>query len=244
MRKLITVSLAVLALMALMVGGVSAQDSDSNERTITVTGSGDTFGEPNMATIVLGVEQSSDSITDAYSNVNQTLDTIIQQLNELGVSSDDIQTSDLSIFTEQRPPMPGESGMQGEEQRSFRVMNRVNVIVRDLGMLEDVIDTAVNAGANNIFGLNFSIEDPSELEAQSRVQALQEARTRAQQIADALNVELGAVQTVVEEADSFVRPAAESAMMGRGGAGGAAIERGQLSVTVNVRVTFAIAGNS
>jgi hypothetical protein len=244
MRKLLTVSLAALALMALMVGGVSAQDSDSSGRTITVNGSGSTSGDPDMATITLGVEQRNESIADAYSEVNQTLDTIIQQLTDLGISEDDIQTADLNIFTDERPPRPDENSMVGETQRSFRVMNRVNVVVRDLSLLEDVIDTAVNAGANNIFGLNFSINDPSDLEAQARVQALEEARARAQQIADAIGVELGAVQTVVEEGDSFVRPAAEAAMGGRGGGGGAAIERGQLSVTVNVRVTFAIAGDS
>jgi hypothetical protein len=235
-------TLAALALMALAVTGVSAQDS--NTRTITVNGSGSTSGDPDMATITLGVEQNSESIADAYSQVNETLDSVIQQLTEMGINENDIQTTDLSIFTENRPPTPmqqNESGM-AEPQTSFRVMNRVTVIVRDLSMLEQVIDTAVSAGANNIFGLNFSIEDPSALEAEARVQALEEARTRAQQIADALNVELGAVQTVVEEGDSFVRPAAESAAMD--GRGGAAIERGQLSVTVNVRVSYAIAGDN
>lgn len=243
MRKIFKMTLALVALMALAATGVSAQDS--GDRTITVNGSGSTFGEPDMATITLGVEQRSDNIADAYSQVNQTLDTIVQQLNELGISENDIQTADLSIFTENQPPTPMQGEMaENQPQNSFRVMNRINVIVRDLSLVEEVIDTAVSAGANNIFGLNFSIQDTSALEADARVEALEQARTRAQQIADALNVELGAVQTVIEEGDSFVRPAAESAMMGRGGGGGAAVERGQLSVSVSVRVTFAIAGSN
>lgn len=233
--------LAVGVVIGLLVVSVAAQgdssmSTDTTQRTITVTGSGSAFGDPDMATIMLGVEQGSPSVSEAYSTVNTTLETVIADLTALGINENDIQTMDLSIFTNQMPP-----AMDGTMQFEYRVSNRISVIVRDLDQLEDVIDTAVNSGANNVFGLNFSIADTSDLEATARVSALEVATDRAGQIAAALGVELGAVQTVIEEGNGgFIRTANESLEMAMGG-GGAAIERGQLSVSVSVRVTYAIA---
>ncbi|MEL6527646.1 MAG: SIMPL domain-containing protein [Chloroflexota bacterium] len=238
MRTFLKTLFVISAMLALMITGVSAQETDSvdnTERTITVTGNGSAFGDPDIAVIVLGVEQSSTSISEAYANVNTRLDAIVADLTALGIAENDIQTMDLNIFTNQ-----GIGSMGGASQVEYFVSNRISVIVRDLEMLENVIDTAVSEGANNVFGLNFLISDTSELEATARIDALDQARDRAQQIADALGVELGQVQTVVEDGGSFVRSSAESTEMAMGG-GNATIERGQLSVSVSVRVTYSIA---
>lgn len=241
MRTIVQRSIAIVATLVLVigVGMVAAQegDDDTDTRTIQVTGSGSAFGEPDQASLTLGVETVNEDISAAYADVNTRVDNIVQNLINAGVAQEDIQTSDLNIFMENRQEMAPPPGAQ-PTPNSFRVMNRVTVIVRDLDNLENVIDTAVNAGANNLFGINFSLSDPASLESQARTEALEQARTRAQEYADALGVTLGDVQMIVEEGGGFVGPANEARAMG--GGGGASVQRGQLAVNINVRVTYAM----
>lgn len=233
-----TIALVIAIALTVGVGVVAAQDNTDDgtpTRTIQVTGSGSAFGDPDQATMILGVETINQDVSAAYADVNSRVDSIVQSLISAGLAQEDIQTADLNIFMENRQqmaPPPGAESMPN----SFRVMNRVSVIVRDLDNLENIIDTAVNAGANSLFGINFSLSDPAALESEARTEALEQARVRAQEYADALGVTLGDVQMIVEDFGGFVGPAAEA--RGMGGGGMTSIQRGQLAVTINVRVTY------
>lgn len=229
-QKFLNVAI-VLVVFALVAGSTMAQEG----RTITVSGEGFAYGDADMATVEVGFTSASDSISTAYSDANITIENVINALVEQGVAREDIRTIDFNIFTEERP---GE--MMTDFQRIFRVSNRLTVTVRDVDNIENVIDAAVNAGANNIFGLNFTIQDTASLESDARVNALNHARSRAEEIASALGVSLGQVVSVAENADGRAFPFAEQAMRGIGGGGGAVIEQGSLSVAVRVTVTYAI----
>ena len=65
----------------------------------------------------------------------------------------------------------------------YHVSNQVEVTVRDINQLGDVLDKAVAAGANNIYGVNFSVEDTAKLEADARAKAVADAKSRAESLA-------------------------------------------------------------
>lgn len=228
-QKFLSIAM-VIVLTALVAGGTMAQE----RRTITVTGEGAAFGNPDMATVEIGVTAANASIGEAYSEVNANIENVINALVAQGVARDDIRTVDFNIYTDER---------QGETpddiQRLFRVSNRLSVTVRDVDNIESVIDAAINAGANNIFGLNFTIQDTATLESEARIKAFEHARLRAEEIASAVGVTVGQVVSVTENANNFPSPVADAVRSQMGG-GGAVIEQGSLSISVSVSVTYEI----
>jgi len=100
---------------------------------------------------------------------------------------------------------------------------------------------SIDAGANNIFNLQFDISDPSALAQEARRSAISEAQEQAQQIADTLNLELGQPIVVVQSSGTGGRAALPAFSEGAGGGGGAAVEPGRFSVQVSVQITYRIA---
>lgn len=238
--------LAVLALLVLSAGAVSAQEVTPQPgyptNTITVSGFGTAAGEPDVAYTELGVELSDPDLATAFAQTAETMNRVISALVEAGVDRTDIQTTGVNIYPQdQFDP----TGTNAAPQRVYLVRNTVRVTMRDVNQIEPIITAAVEAGANTIYNLNFGIEDTSGLEQEARVDAVADARDRAAQLASALDVAVGApiVITEVINAGGPVFP------LGGGGLGGANVQfdvsqpvsAGQLTVTVAVQISFAIA---
>lgn len=222
----------LVVLSLIIVPMAMAQDSSPAANTITVTGVGISYAQPDMATIEIGVEIPDEDLAKAYSQVNTTIENIINALVQLGIAREDIRTSGINIYSENYGMMP-----DGNAQNRYRASNRVVVTVRDLSTIESVIDTSVASGANSIYGLQFGISDTSALEAQARTMAMNDARVRAGQIADNINATLGDV-TAVTEFQNGSSPI-NFANKGLGAGGGAVIEPGRFSVSIALEVTFA-----
>lgn len=220
----------VLLVALLLVAPAVAQETGTAQNTITVTGTGKATASPDIATVDIGVEVPSTDIATAYSQVNSTIESIVEALVTLGVAREDIRTSGINIYSE---PIMGPEGQSGYQ---YRVGNRVNVTVRDLALIENVMDTAVNSGANVIFGLQFGISDTAALENEARTKALDDARARAGHIAENIGVGLGDVVTVVEMSSGGFPPVYDGGF----GGGAAVVEPGQLSVSLSIQVTFAM----
>ncbi|GAB4516295.1 MAG: SIMPL domain-containing protein [Anaerolineae bacterium] len=234
--------LVVLVLALLAVIPVSAQTMPApTTDTITVTGFGDAFGTPDRASIDIGVEVLNNDIAVAFEEANATIDRIISAMVEAGVAREDIRTVNLNVYLDRfggGMPMP----MDGSAPTpTYNVNNMVNVVVRDITLVDEVITAAVEAGATSIFGLNFTIADRADLEADAREEAVNDANERAAALAELVGAELGDVVNVVEVTGGFGYPIpyAMDSAMGLGG-GGATIEPGQLSVSMQVQVTYAI----
>ncbi|HEM61851.1 MAG TPA: DUF541 domain-containing protein, partial [Chloroflexi bacterium] len=156
-------------------------------------------------------------------------------LRETGVPEEDIQTVDYSIH----PEIDWES----EEHRviGYVVVNSVLVKMREMEKVGDVLDAATTAGANNVYGIQFTFDDPSALREQARAEAMAEAEKKADALAQLAGVRLGSPRYISE---SFVEiPPYErmySAPAGMGGADGVSVSPGQLEVTVQVQVTYEI----
>ena len=121
---------------------------------------------------------------------------------------------------------------------TYHLSNIVSITVRDTEAVQAVLNAALDAGANSIQNLSFGIQDSASLEQDARLQALQDARERASQIAEAIGGTLGDELIVVEGGSSFPGVRFDMAASGIGGGGG--IQQGQLSVTMQLQVTYAL----
>ena len=117
---------------------------------------------------------------------------IANVLQGLGVEEKDVQTSNFNVY-----PSSNYDPMTGQVTGTYFVVdNTVTVIVRDLSKLGDVLTAVVEAGANNIYGITFDVEDRDAAVIQARELAIQNAKDKAQEIADAAGVELGDLQSI------------------------------------------------
>jgi len=192
--------LTLLALMAFALPA-AAQDTAPPANTITVTGSGSAAGTPDIAEMVLGVEKTNSDIGTAYNDVNTTLEAVIQALRDAGVAREDIRTANLSIFQDRGMMDPASSGMSGA---TFIVRNEVQITVRSIDLVPQVLNAALEAGANQVFGLNFSISDTTDLERAARSDAMADAETRAAELAALIGAEQVAVLGLEGQGEGLV----------------------------------------
>jgi uncharacterized protein YggE len=238
-----------------MVAGVMAPGADSvlaqgvstpvpagqTTRTIEVGGEGRVSVTPDAASVVVGAEIFNATLTEAQAQANAITAEITAAATAAGVEEDDLQTVNYNVWVVNQYDENGTIvGVQG-----YTVTNQLQVIVRDLDAVGGLLDDMVQAGANAIYGISFFVSDPSEAASQARQLAVEDARTRADELASALGTEITGVVSVVET--SAPSPASQDMMYegaaggGRGG-GPVPISSGTTEVVVTVNVVFEIAG--
>lgn len=209
--------------------------------TITVVGEGSAKIEPDIAVTTIGVQVADAEVQMASSNAQATMEAVLAALTAQGVADEDIQTTGFTIFAEFAPADPTSEQPQAP---LYRVSNNVNVTIRALDQVAAVLDAAIAAGANNIFGVTFSVDDPSQAESDARAQAIEKAAAKAQELAELTNLQLGSILSVSEVIGSqggyFASPGLRTdSAAGMGG--GSPIAPGQLSVSVQLEVVYSAA---
>jgi hypothetical protein len=217
---------------------VTSDPAPQRVREITVVGVGRVNLVPDIAKINVGVEARADTVAEAKAKVDRQMEAVTAALNELGVAEKDIQSSHYSIYYEQEPyPQPREEGPSGEPQGAYRVLSMLEVTVRDVEKAGQVLDGVVTAGANQVYGVSFTASDDQAWQSQAREKAMADARARALEFATLGGVELGEVLSISEVIGGNVYFAYAERGMGGGGGG---IAPGELEMSTQVQVTFAL----
>ena len=222
---------------SVLAGGVSAQTTTSSADTgIAVSGTGKVSVKPDVVMSSIGIQVNGSSLSDATSQANTKMAAVISQIKSMGVADKDLQTTNYSVqpITDQSKPDGGTGKITG-----YQINNQVNVTVRKIDDLGKILDAAVAAGANSIYGVSFSVDDPAPYQQQARAAAVKDAQDKAGQLAKAGGLTLGKIVWISEGTVSpqpLFRAAAAS--IGLGGA--VPVESGQMDVTVSVDVRFAL----
>lgn len=227
----------MLLTLFLLLTFVTAAQAQEAWRALTVTGSGSASGAPDMALVRLGVQTSDEDVLAAFDRSNRITADIIEALLALGIERADIQTSGLSLFQD-RPYDPYSDVEDGTI--IYWAQNTLRVTLRDVSLVGEALGASVQAGANSIDGLSYGISDPGELAAAARELAVADARARAEHLAELTGAQLGRVFTI-SEVDGGFRARAESlefAAMAADAGGAATVEAGQLSVSVQLQITW------
>jgi uncharacterized protein YggE len=173
--------------------GVDDPATANAKRVITVRGTGLVEGTPDVLELMVGVDTRGKSAGDALAENSKLTIQVLQVLSDAGVADKDVQTSNLSIS-----PVYDEDN---EVVIAYEVGNHVIARIHDLGKAGHIVDAATKAAGDQVVvqGLYFSIDDNSDLVARARADAVKRAKAQAQQLADAAGVELGPLQSIVEE---------------------------------------------
>ncbi|WKZ37591.1 MAG: SIMPL domain-containing protein [Anaerolineales bacterium] len=236
--KFIAFVILALALVLSACGPTTInQAAPENLRTLNVSGLGVVYLTPDIAYINVGVNTQRDNAAEAV-DVNKTQTTaVIEAIKDFGVDAKDIRTTNFSIWSNQQyDPMGQIIGT------NYVVDNTVNVTVRDLDKLGDLLDAAISAGANSIYSIQFDVEDKAEATEEARTKAVEDAKNEANGLAEAAGLSLADIQTI-----SYYDASPYPYFEGKGGGGGAAMETaavpiqpGQLAISVTVNMTYTI----
>jgi uncharacterized protein YggE len=231
-------ALSVLAGCAASPAAAQTPVPGETPRTITVTGTGIAYGSPDVATATVGAQTRNTDPGAAMTQNEQRMEAVIAAIRALGIAPNDIQTTNFSIYAQQDyDPATG----RPLETITYVVDNSVSITVRDVAMLGDVLSGAVDAGANSVYGVSFSVADPAALEAQAREKAFADARARADQLAQLAGVSIDTVLSVSETLGSVPSPVyARDMAAGMGGAAAVPVQTGQIQVNLSVNVTYII----
>jgi uncharacterized protein len=210
--------------------------------TIAVNGIGTVQVDPDTARLDLGVLSNNESLEVAQTEVSEGLANITQVLTDAGVAAEDITTSSYNVYPV--PEYDRDGNYVGVSR--YEVSSGVSIIVRDIESVGTILDAAVEAGANNVWGISFYVDDPSDAAAQARTMAVEDARAKADQLATASGSVITRVLSINETSSPMPTPKDYYSGMGGAEMDMAAeampvpVSPGQTDITVTVQVIFEI----
>jgi hypothetical protein len=242
MRKRLYVMGALLAAASLalsacggLTGATGGASSAETPRTLTVTGSAQVALTPDIAYIQVGVHTEGETVGEAVNTNNTQVEAVKNALRNMGVEDKDLQTSNFSIYqTDKWSPDGTTYG------RVYSVDNTVYVTVRNLANMSALLQAAVEAGANNIYGIQFDVADKQAALEQGRGLAVSDAQRQAEQLAGAASVSLGEIRSITHYSGAYASPFYGYGGYGGGGSEGPSISAGQLMLQVEVTVVYDI----
>ncbi len=232
MKKLFVILLALLMLLAVPVLAES-------ENTLRVTGSATLSLAADRATVYIGANTNGESVQEAQEKNAVTMDKVLKAIEDAGIPKSDIITNqyDVGVSNDGYGYMSGGGG-----KTTYRVNSMLFVTVKNLDLLAKVVDEATKAGANSIYGLEFSSSKGEEAYDRVMTLAVEKAKKNAETLAAATGKKLGAIIRVEDGGVYRGQYAASNSldMMSEKEAG-AAIVTGDVSLSATVTLEFELA---
>lgn len=202
--KFLILPLAALAVIA-MAGAAYGQISpyydpyyptpvstirDTNN-TLYMTGTATEKIEPDRVMAFFAVETIDETAGDALRTNSETMNAVLDALKEAGVSENETQTAYFSIY-----PNYNYSEFGTPEPSGYVATNSIVVESSNLSNVSDWIDAAISAGANRVDSLSFTVSEErlGEIRADLTQEAVDNARSKADSLAQALDVEITGVK--------------------------------------------------
>ena len=156
---------------------------------------GEAYVAPDQATVTGGVVSFAPTSRGAADSNAEQMNDVVVALRRAGVEARDIQTQNLSLS-----PQFNYNGSDGAPPTitGYQATNNVTVRVRDVSKASDLLTTMFEAGANNVFGPNFSLTDDTDAVAEARAEAVADATLQANAYANAFGLKIVRVLRVSE----------------------------------------------
>lgn len=219
--------------------------------TITVSGTAKKEQVNQIANFTAGVESIEASKEAAMNKTNEAMNKLIAKVKEFGIKAEDIQTEQVNVYQETEyvssgdaqtmiyPPQPDTRAQKGQ----WRANNSVSIKLREVDKAEQLLAILNENGTNYVYGPNFTIDDAETAGDELLSQAVANAKTKAESIANANNQRVGKIISLTESGSSYpIYSAYDSVMPMAGGmtksVSNAELEPGSSSASKTVTVTF------
>lgn len=190
---------------------------EEKEHTLRVTGFASIASAPDIAKVQTGVTTDAKTAREALTMNNVAFSAIRKLLQRQNVAEKDLETLDFEVREQFERLRNGRRG----NFTGYRVTNDLEITVRNLDLLSELLDSLVTAGSNRIQGIEFSVENPEPLIDQSRGDAIADAQENAALYAEYAGVKVGRLITISEQRLRQPRVRTSRFRGGDGGLGGA-----------------------
>ncbi len=219
--------------------GTPAMTSSQQQVGVWVSGEGKSKAAPDVVLLSLGVEAESKTVARAQQDAAQAMDNVMKALKANGLADKDIQTQRFSIA----PVTQWIEDQQRQIITGYRVTNVVVAKIRQIDKAGPVIDAVAEAGGNltRIDSIGFSIDDPTSNYNEARAKAIEDAMSKAKQMANSAGIKLGQL-IYMSESTPYVPQVAirDYAMKVEAAAPTTPISPGELEIQVNVQMVYEI----
>jgi len=216
-----------------------AADTMFKATTLNLAAHGEVKVAPDMATITLGVMTEGKTAAEAMSANAQRMAAVMASLRRAGIADKDIQTSNLNLnpqyrYQENQPP----------QLVGYQASNNVTITVNDLKRLGPAVDATVSAGANQVHGISFGLQDPTTAENAAREAAVKALEAKAELYAGATGHRILRLVSLSESGGYAApppMPMARFAMASEAKDAGTSVSGGELKVRVDISGLYELA---
>ena len=230
--RAVVVLFAVLMLLGIGPTGVAAEEDF--RPLVSVVGDGRVLVQPDVALANFGVESTAATLEAAQADASTRMQAVVDTLLARGVAREDVRTTRLGVS-------PIYDQRDSTAVRGYRVVNSVQVKLRDFAGIGATVDAVIAAGANRVEGIAFQVDDLTPPKDQARVLAMANARAKADQLAGLAGMRVAGVK-LISESDAVSTPVRQPARAEAAPAAAPApappVEPGQQEVRTQVTVTF------
>jgi uncharacterized protein YggE len=251
---LVVGTLFLAAQTVLAVKNWKLTDDKAGSPEITVSGKGEAFAVPDIATFTYSVMEEGATVKAAQDKATAKTNAALDFLKKSGIEEKDIKTvgynANPKYEYESKICAPNTYCVPGREKIvGYQVSQTIEVRVKDTTKAGDILTGIGSIGVSNVSGLSFTIDDEDKILAEARAAAIADAKAKADVLAKDLGVRIVRIKTFQENNGGYPifydakasMEVANQAADGRGGATPApALPTGENKVISNVQITFEI----
>lgn len=223
-----------LVLVVLISGLANAQVTEKMQPQINVSGEGKVKVMPDEAVVTVGVTKIGADAAAVKKENDKVADAIIKYLKSSGIAAKDYQTKNVYLHRNYD---------YDKKKYSFTASQTIEIYLRDLSKYDALMMGLVDAGANDIQGVQFKTSKLAQYESEARTKAIQQARAKANDYAAALGQKAGKALVVSDSGQTYYPVAMQSMRFKNEMAAdtpGETLAVGEIEVTANVTVSFAL----
>lgn len=215
-----------------------ANDND----VISVTGTGEVYATPDIGLINMSVVAKDDDVSVATTESSEKMNAIIEYLKGNSVEEKDIKTTSFNIS----PVYSWEEKTGRRNLDGYEVSQTVEVKIRDLSKVGDIISKSAELGANNVSSLSFTVDDDEKVKEEAKELAIKDAKEKAKNLEKSLGVHLAKIVNFSEGTyypvtyssyDSYYKSAGGAEMLS---SVAPTIQTGQNKITSTVTITYSV----
>ncbi|MBM3206607.1 MAG: DUF541 domain-containing protein [Candidatus Staskawiczbacteria bacterium] len=255
--RLYKIILAVIALVVVYIIGQMMYDfkalPQNYPREIYVSGEGKAYAKPDIAIINFGVTAESAKSQDAVNKSNEKMNAVIKAIKDLGVEDKDIKTTSYNLYPTYGSDravdgyggggsiMPMYYPVQSNKIIGYRLDQQVEVKVRNLDNINQIIDKVTSAGANNVSSPQFTVDDIESVREEARLKAIEQAKEKAEKLAKQSGLKIDRLMNISEGYNyAYGLGGASVAKESMPSSPAPQIEPGQSEITISVNLTYRI----
>ena len=240
-KYLIWSGTAVMVILALFLLASTNKvlNTAATTNTVSFSGEGKVVAKPDIAKISLSIVTDALTSKAAQDENSKKSKTITDYLKKQNIDDKDIKTTGYNIYPQYKYSQYG-----GQPTTTgYQVNQSMEIKIRDLEKVSNILDGIVAAGANQVNQLSFEIDDPEALKAEARKKAIEDAKGKAEELEDDLSINLGKIVNFSENTNGYpisIHMKTEVDGQGGFGGGGPSVPTGKNEITVNVSITYQI----